>query len=99
MDMALSADPSWDANMKRLAWTLLAALAAGGWTAPSEAQQLPRAKLFSQPVPPPRELLDRLNLHMNYRLYVPMDGRRDGIATVQMHRGDLFVQTRSGLVT
>lgn len=86
--------------MKRLAWTLLAAtLTFGGWTAPSEAQQMPRTKVFSQPVPPPRELLDRLNLQMNYRLYVPMDGRRDGIVTVQLHRGDLFVQTRSGLVT
>jgi outer membrane protein assembly factor BamB len=86
--------------MKRLAWTLLAAaLAVSVLTAPSEAQQLTRAKLFSQPIPPPRELLDRLNLEMNYRLYIPMDGRRDGLATVQLHQGDLLVQTRSGLVT
>ena len=86
--------------MKRLAWTLLAAaIAFAGLSAPSEAQQLPCAKLFSQPVPPPRAVLDRLNLRMNYRLYVPMAGRRDGLATVQLHRQDLLVQTRSGLVT
>jgi len=86
--------------MKRLAWILLAAaLAAGSWTALSPAQQPARAKLYSQPVPPPRDLLDRLNLQMSYRLYIPMDGRKDGLATVQLHRTDLFVQTRSGLVT
>ncbi len=86
--------------MKRLACILLAAaLAAAGWTALSEAQQPARAKLYSQPVPPPRELLDRLNLQMSYRIYVPMDGRRDGLATVQLHGTGLYVQTRSGLVT
>jgi outer membrane protein assembly factor BamB len=43
-------------------------------------------------------LLDRLNLKMSYRIYVPMDGRQDGFVTVQLHGRDLFVQTRSGLV-
>ncbi|MGH7174703.1 MAG: PQQ-binding-like beta-propeller repeat protein [Gemmataceae bacterium] len=86
--------------MKRLTWTLLAAaLTFAASTAPSEAEQLPRAKLYSQPVPPPRALLDRLNLQMSFRYYVPMDGRRDGLATVQLHGRDLLVQTRSGLVT
>src|SRR5487761_1818653 len=85
--------------MKRLACVLLGAtVAAVGLTASSEAQQT-RAKLYSQPVPPPRELLDRLNLKMNFRVYVPMDGRHDGLATVQLHGTTLFVQTRSGLVT
>jgi outer membrane protein assembly factor BamB len=85
--------------MKRLTCALLmATLLTSLWMVTSEAQQ-PRSKLYSQPTPPPRELLDRLNLHMNYRIYVPMDGRQDGIATVQLHRGNLYVQTRSGLVT
>lgn len=89
-----------DANMKQLAWTLLAAtFAAAGWTALSPAQEPSRTELYSQPVPPPRELLDRLNLQMSFRVYVPMDGRKDGLATVQLHGRDLLVQTRSGLVT
>lgn len=68
-----------------------------GWSAVLQAQQ-PRSKWYTQPVPPPYELLDRLNLKMRYRIYVPMDGRHDGLATVQLHGRDLFVQTRSGLV-
>jgi outer membrane protein assembly factor BamB len=85
--------------MKQLARTLLAAtlVAAGGMGA-LQAEQA-RSKLYTQPVPPPRELLDRLNLQMSYRLYVPMDGRQDGLATVQLQGRNLFVQTRSGLVT
>jgi outer membrane protein assembly factor BamB len=85
--------------MKRLASVLLGAtLLTVGLTASSEAQQT-RAKLYSQPNSPPRELLDRLNLKMNFRVYVPMDGRLDGLATVQLNGSALFVQTRSGLVT
>lgn len=86
--------------MNRLALILLAAtLTLAGWTAALEAQQLPRARIYSQPVPPPSELLDRLNLKMSYRLYVPMDGRQDGLVTVQLSGRNLYVQTRSGLVT
>jgi outer membrane protein assembly factor BamB len=84
--------------MKRLARTLLAAMiAAAGWTTALEAQQ-PRSRWYTQPLPPPQELLDRLNLKMSYRIYVPMDGRQDGLVTVQLHGRDMFVQTRSGLV-
>lgn len=86
--------------MNRPAFALLAAaLAFAGWTAALEAQLPPRAKIYSQPVPPPGELLDRLNLKMSFRTYVPMDGRQDGLATVQLSGRTLFVQTRSGLVT
>jgi outer membrane protein assembly factor BamB len=86
--------------MKRLLYTLFGVmLAAVGGTASLEAQQPARAKLYTQPTSPPRELLDRLNLQMSFRTYVPMDGRRDGFATVQLHGRHLFVQTRSGLVT
>jgi outer membrane protein assembly factor BamB len=86
--------------MKRVACVLLGVmLAAFVWMTSSEAQQLARTKIYSQPTPPPRELLDRLNLQMNFRTYVPMESTRDGITTVQMHLGNLYVQTRSGLVT
>jgi len=84
--------------MKQQAHTLLVVLiAAAVWTATLQAQQ-ERAKWYTQPVPPPREFLDRLNLTMSYRLYVPMDGRHDGLVTVQLHGSNLYVQTRSGLV-
>lgn len=86
--------------MKRVACVLLGVmLAAFVWMTSSEAQQLARTRIYSQPTPPPRELLDRLNLQMNFRTYVPMESSRDGIVTVQMHLGNLYVQTRSGLVT
>jgi outer membrane protein assembly factor BamB len=85
--------------MRLPARTLLAAaIAAAVWTATLQAQQSARAKWYTQPIPPPKELLDRLNLQMSYRIYVPMDGRHDGLITVQLHRGNLYVQTRSGLV-
>lgn len=84
--------------MKRLALILPAVLAAAVvWTMSGQAQQ-PRSQWYTQPVPPPKELLDRLNLTMSFRIYVPMDGRQDGFVTVQLHGRNLYVQTRSGLV-
>ena len=57
-----------------------------------------RSRTFTQPEPPPREALDRLNLVQGWRTYIPMEGRRDGFASIQPDRDRLFVQTRSGLV-
>src|SRR5579885_2190690 len=89
---------SGDTNMKQLAHTLLAAMIAAAGTISSLQAQQPRSMWYTQPVPPPQELLDRLNLKMGYRIYVPMDGRQDGLVTVQLQGRDLFVQTRSGMV-
>jgi outer membrane protein assembly factor BamB len=85
--------------MKRLAYPLAAAILAAAGSVTLTAQQPVRAKLYSQPTPPPRDLLDRLNMQMSFRTYVPMDGRQDGLVTVQLRGRNLFVQTRSGLVT
>jgi outer membrane protein assembly factor BamB len=63
----------------------------------SPAQE--REKLFSCPDLPSREVLDRLNLKMAWKHYVPMDGRRDGFASIQIDGNDVIAQTRSGLVT
>lgn len=80
--------------MKRLfGAALTVALAAG----PAAAQPL-RSSIYSRPEPPPREVLDRLNLKMAWRMFVPVSESRDGIASVQIDGNDLFVQTRSGLV-
>ena len=85
--------------MKRRARILVAAMiAAAGLAGASVAQSPPLRRLYTQPVPPPTELLDRLNLKMAYRIYVPMDGRQDGLTTVQMAGRDLLLQTRSGMV-
>ncbi len=80
--------------MKKLACATLVTL---GLTAMVEAQ-IPRSDIYTTPLPPPRAVLDRLNLQMAWAQYVPMDGRRDGLATVQMRGTDVYVQTRSGLV-
>jgi outer membrane protein assembly factor BamB len=57
-------------------------------------------RIYSNPSPPPREVLDRLNLTQAWRAYVPVEDRRDGLFSVQMDRAGkrLFVQTLSGMV-
>jgi outer membrane protein assembly factor BamB len=54
---------------------------------------------LSHPLVPAREALDRLNLRFAWRILIPVDGRRDGIATVQNLGDLLIVQTRSGSVS
>jgi outer membrane protein assembly factor BamB len=56
-------------------------------------------RIWSQPTPPSREALDRLNLQQEWAVYVPMDGRRDGFASIQVAGNQLVVQTRSGMIT
>jgi hypothetical protein len=55
-------------------------------------------QVYTRPEPPPREVLDRLNLRLRWFAYLPMDGARDGLASVQVLGRDMLVQTRSGLV-
>jgi outer membrane protein assembly factor BamB len=55
-------------------------------------------QLYTRPAVPPREVLDRLHMKLAWKLFVPMDGRRDGLFSVQVLEKDLFVQTRSSLV-
>jgi outer membrane protein assembly factor BamB len=57
-----------------------------------------RTRLYSDPQLPPVEVLDRLNLKLEWSLYVPMDGRKDGLFSVHLNDGFMFVQTRSGTV-
>lgn len=68
---------------------LLAATTAG-------AQNLSRVQ--THPTIPAPETLDRLNLKLGWRTYVPMDGTRDSIFSVQNTGDQLLIQTRSGLV-
>jgi outer membrane protein assembly factor BamB len=72
---------------------LLTGLAALGQTRPL---------IHSQPAIPSSEALDRLNLKMAWRIYLPTESRKDGIFSVQVPDRlkpagqQVFIQTRSG---
>lgn len=63
------------------------------------AGQSQRSRIYSTPVPPNREVLDRLNLRLAWSSHVPMDGMRDGLLAIRLTGKTLLVQTRSGLVS
>lgn len=80
--------------MKRLVSSGLA-LVLSAALAPAQDRHLH----FTDPVPPHRDVLNRLNLVEGWRTHVPTRGRGDGIATVQLVGRDLIVQTRSSVIT
>src|SRR5262245_34345258 len=59
--------------------------------------QLP-SRVLTSPTTPSREVLDRLNLQLDWRAQLPVESRRDGIANIQHLGQDLFVQLRDGLI-
>jgi outer membrane protein assembly factor BamB len=63
------------------------------------AAQLDQSRVYTNAVPPSREVLNRLNLNMAWRTYVPVDGLRDGLGSVHLTGKYVLAQTRSGLVT
>src|SRR5580704_10710181 len=77
--------------MKRLAWAL-----AGGLIVATAWAQNPR--VWTNPVAPAPEVLDRLNLRLGWRTGLPVEGYRDGIATVQNLGDVIIVQTFRGTV-
>lgn len=62
------------------------------------ARAEPAARVHTRPTVPTAETLNRLNLKLAWRTYVPMDGTRDGILSVQPTGKEVLVQTRSGAV-
>ena len=60
--------------------------------------QIRREKIYSRPEIPSKEVLDRLNLRLAWRAYVPTDGGRDALVRVELNGKDLIVLTRSGTV-
>ena len=57
------------------------------------------AQYRTSAVPPDKLFLDRLNLKSEWNAVVPLQGGRDGIATVQVvDAAQVFAQTRSGLL-
>jgi outer membrane protein assembly factor BamB len=61
------------------------------------AQAQPTILTF--PALPTRDSLDRLNLRLAWRTLIPVEGRRDGIATVQNFGDTVIVQSRRGAVS
>jgi outer membrane protein assembly factor BamB len=61
-------------------------------------------RVYTEPAVPPQESLDKLNLQLAWRVYLPTDRRRDGIFSVQVidqpgQQGqEVLVQTRSGVI-
>src|SRR4051794_9077323 len=55
--------------------------------------------VWTIPSVPAQESLDRLNLRLAWRTLIPVEGRRDGIATVQNLGDVVIVQTRRGAVS
>ena len=83
------------AYVRRGLLALLSTLTLGGWA----SAQSTASAVYSQAFPPEKPALDRLNLRTEWTAYVPLDGRSDGLATVQViDAGQVFAQTRSGLL-
>lgn len=57
------------------------------------------AQIFTRPAVPEREALERLNLHMAWRVYVPTAGLRDGIFNLALIDNQVLVLSKSGAVT
>ncbi|MFO0807299.1 MAG: PQQ-binding-like beta-propeller repeat protein [Gemmataceae bacterium] len=77
--------------MKRV-WSLAMA---GGLAASVALGQYPNA-LWTRPVAPPNEVLDRLNLAKAWQIRIPTDGPKDGIESIQNLGTQIIVQTRRG---
>jgi outer membrane protein assembly factor BamB len=57
-----------------------------------------QSQLHTRPAVLPEEALHRLNLKQAWRAYVPTEGRRDGLFSVQVLDTQILVQTRGGVV-
>src|SRR5438477_9138309 len=66
--------------------------------APAVASAQNYKRVYATPGVPSRDALDRLNLKLGWRTYVPTDHRRDGIFSVQLADDQVLVQTRSGTI-
>lgn len=56
------------------------------------------SRLYTQPIIPTQETLERQNLKLAWRAYLPVDGRRDGLFSVHPLGDQILVQLRSGAV-
>jgi|GEM_PF-944966 len=83
------------ATIRRCLLAFLSFVTVGG----GASAQSTTSAVQSKALPPSRESLDRLNLRSEWTAYVPLDGRADGLAVVQVvDAGQIFAQTRAGLL-
>ncbi|MCI0699670.1 MAG: PQQ-binding-like beta-propeller repeat protein [Planctomycetia bacterium] len=52
--------------------------------------------VYSKAVPPDKAVLNRLNLKIEWTLFLPVEGTRDALAEIQTIDDQVFVQTRAG---
>ncbi len=79
----------------RIRTALLAVLAGYGFAAPAFAQ----STVHTSAGYPSREALDRLNLAVEWAVFLPIDGQKDSVAHAQLVDGDqLLVETKSGVI-
>src|SRR4051812_1704336 len=74
----------------RLLLPALAGLLLLGSSLPAQTS---RDKIYSRPEIPSKEALDRLNLHLAWRAYVPTEGGRDALIHTVLEGRDLIVLT------
>jgi outer membrane protein assembly factor BamB len=58
----------------------------------------PPARTYTRPAIPTDEALKKLNLKVGWRTFLPVDGSRDGVATMQLLDTQLLIQMRSGVI-
>lgn len=63
---------------------------------PAVSAQQP-AQIYTEPLVPPREVLERLNLRMAWRVYLPNVGKRDSIHSVLILENQVVALTRYGV--
>lgn len=101
MDQFDQVNPREQAPLTRRAFCLSTGLLGlgllGDQVAPAWADE--RSKIHTRPEIPSKEALERLNLVVGWQNYIPVETHRDGIYTVQVLDKELFIQTKSGLVT
>jgi outer membrane protein assembly factor BamB len=54
--------------------------------------------VYSKAIPPDKAAMERLNLKIEWSVYVPVEGRRDTLTQIQTFDDQIFVQTRTGLL-
>jgi len=65
-------------------------------TAATVSGQPNLSRQYTRPAVPTQEALNRLNLKLAWRSYLPVDGRRDGVLTAQVLGDQVLIQLRSG---
>ncbi|MBV9122072.1 MAG: PQQ-binding-like beta-propeller repeat protein [Planctomycetes bacterium] len=68
-------------------------------TGPNVGSAVDMEQVLTHPAVPSPKALDRLNLQLAWHVYVPIDGRRDGLFGVQILDDMILVQSCSGMIT